>query len=105
MQEQDTSNTLMRRKRRKLQVKLKYKNKLALKDEIKAEKGKKQLLEFSIDVLTKEADELAKQAEKKMKMDLLVKSNAFREKVKEKRREIEQVEEKIKRTDKNLQQI
>lgn len=37
--------------------------KQALKDEIKAEKGKKRLLESSIDVLTKEADELAKQAE------------------------------------------
>ena len=62
-------------------------------------------MESSIDVLTKEADELAKQAEKKMKMDLLVESNAFREKVKEKRREIEQVEEKIKRADKKLLQI
>lgn len=41
----------------------------------------------------------------KMKMDWLVNSNAFREKVKEKRREIEQVEEKIKRADKKLQQI
>ena len=56
--------------------------KQALKDENKAEKGKKRLLESSIDVLTKEADDLAKQAEKKMKMDLLVKSNAFRETVK-----------------------
>ena len=77
----------------------------ALKDDIKAEKERKGKSESNIGVLTKEADELAKQAEKKMKMVLLVKSNAFREKIKEKRKEVEESDEKIKCADKKLQQM
>ena len=45
--------------------------------------------------LTKEADELASEAETKHKMDLLVKSNAMRPKSREKRKEIENEEKNI----------
>lgn len=51
-------------------------------------KGNKRKLELSADVLLKEADDLVQEAEKKRKMYLLIKSNAFREKAKGKRNEI-----------------
>ena len=48
----------------------------------------------------KEADDLAQQAEKKMTMDLLVKSNAFRAKVNEKKKEIEETFREIEKMEK-----
>ena len=59
---------------------------------MKADKIK---LELTADVLLKEADDLAKEAEKKIKMDLLVKSNAFRDKFKNKKEEIEESNKNI----------
>lgn len=53
----------------------------------------------------KEADNLANEAEKKMKMDLLVKSNAFRGKVKEKRKEIEETSKGIRKLEKTLSRL
>ena len=57
-------------------------------------KADKRKLELTADVLLKEADDLAKEAEKKIKMDLLVKSNAFRDKFKNKKEEIEESKKK-----------
>ena len=57
-------------------------------------KADKRKLELTADVLLKEADDLAKEAEKKRKMDLLVKSNAFRDKFKNKKEEIEESKKK-----------
>ena len=56
---------------------------------------KKQNLEATAANLSKEADQLAVDAEKNNKMDLLVKSNALRSKAKEKGAEVEVEEDKI----------
>ena len=55
-----------------------------------------------MDVLLREVDDLAQQAEKKLKMDLIVKSNAFRTKAKEKRVEIEEASMQIEKLEKSF---
>ena len=69
---------------------------------MKADKIK---LELTADVLLKEADDLAKEAEKKIKMDLLVKSNAFRDKFKNKKEEIEESKKKIEKLQNKIKEI
>ena len=64
--------------------------KKSVQDELATVKSTKRKLESSVNVLLRAADDLAQQAEKKLKMDLIVKSNAFRTKAKEKRVEIEE---------------
>ena len=74
-------------------------------DELTSTKCTKRKLESSVSVLLREADDLAQQAEKKLKMDFLVKSNAFRSKAKEKRMEIEEVSKKIEKLEKKLKEM
>ena len=57
---------------------------------------KKKKVECSMEVLCKEADELAKEAEKKHDFTLLTKSNAFRSKVSEKAEELSKLENELK---------
>ena len=68
----------------------------AIGGELNQSQRKKQKLEATAANLSKEADQLAVDAEKNNKMDLLVKSNALRSKAKEKRAEVEVEEDKIK---------
>ena len=68
----------------------------AIGEELNQSQRKKQKLEATPANLSKEADQLAVDAEKNSKMDLLVKSNALRSKAKEKRAEVEVEEDKIK---------
>lgn len=77
----------------------------SVQDELTVMKSNKRKLESSVDVLLREADEFAQQAEKKLKMDLIVKSNAFRSKAKEKRIEIEEASKQIEKLEKKLQEI
>ena len=73
----------------------KEKRKKEVQEELQSSRKKKERLEKMVQELTKEADELATEAETKHKMDLLVKSNALRSKSREKRKEIEHEEKNI----------
>ena len=73
----------------------KEKRKKEVQEELQSSRKKKERLEKMVQELTKEADELATEAETKHKMDLLVKSNAMRSKSREKRKEIENEEKNI----------
>ena len=66
-----------------------------VQEELQSSRKKKERLEKMVQELTKEADELATEAETKHKMDLLVKSDAMRSKSHEKRKEIENEEKNI----------
>ena len=63
---------------------------------IESSTKKRQKLETTHPDLRKEADQLAIEAEKKKKMDLIVKSNALRSKTKEKMVELQTEEHKVK---------
>ena len=73
----------------------KEKGKKEVQEELQSSRKKKERLEKMVQELTKEADELATEAETKHKMDLLVKSNAMRSKSREKRKKIENEEKNI----------
>ena len=79
--------------------------KKSVQDEVATVISTKRKLESSVDVLLREVDDLAHQAEKKLKMDLIVKSNAFRTKAKEKRVEIEEASKQIEKLEKKLQEF
>ena len=80
--------------------------KKSVQDELVTVKSTKRKLESSVNVLLRAADDLAQQAEKKLKMDLIVKSNAFRTKAKEKRVEIEEASKQtVKLEKKKLQEF
>ena len=79
--------------------------KKSVQDELATVKSTKRKLESSVDVLLREADDLAQQAEKKLKLDLIVKSNAFRTKAKEKRVEIEEASKQIEKLEKRLKEF
>ena len=51
-------------------------------------------MELCAETLLKEADDLAQEAEKKVKWDLVTKFSAFREKVKQKRSKLNKLERK-----------
>ena len=73
----------------------KEKRKKEVQEELQSSRKKKERLEKMVQELTKEADELATEAETKHKMKLLVKSNAMRSKSREKRKEIENEKKKL----------
>lgn len=62
-------------------------------------------MESCAESLLKEADDLAQEAEKKMKWDLVAKSNAFREKARDKQKQVEQTEIQLQSLEKNLQKM
>ena len=66
---------------------------------------KKQKLEATAANLSNEADQLAVDAEKNNKMDLLVKSNALRSKAKEKRQKWKLRREKNKGPEKQTEEV
>lgn len=79
--------------------------KKSVQQELTALRANKRKLELTADVLLKEADDLAQEAEKKRKMDLLAKSNAFRDKAKGKRKEIEESSKQIETLEKKLTEM
>lgn len=81
---------------------LKRKN---LQADLKVEETKRRRLKESIDSLSKEADELAKLAEKKQDLTFLSKSNAFRQKVTDKMEEESNVQKKIDHLKSELQSV
>ena len=68
----------------------------AIQDDMQAVERKKKLVKESMEAMTKEADELAKKAEKKQDFTLLSKSNTFRQKVTEKATEDKKLDVKLK---------
>ena len=64
--------------------------------------NREELRKKSVQDELREVDDLAHQAEKKLKMDLIVKSNAFRTKAKEKRVEIEEASKQIEKLEKSF---
>ena len=65
-------------------------------------KAKKQKMEYTALQLTDEADLLSHEAEKKETISLLTKANALRDRAKLKRKEVEELNEEIKRKEKKL---
>ncbi|KAJ8043765.1 hypothetical protein HOLleu_11016 [Holothuria leucospilota] len=65
----------------------KAKKRKAVQDELHDRQKKKKLIESAIDIMKKEADDLAQKAERRHDFSLLTKSNAFRRKVTEKAQE------------------
>ena len=79
--------------------------KKTVQEQLTTLKGKKRKLESCAETLLKEADDLAQEAEKKMKWDLVTKSNAFREKAKEKKKQVEQTGKEIETLEKTLKKM
>ena len=79
--------------------------KKSVKEQLTSLKGQRRKLESCVESLLKEADDLAQEAEKKMKWDLVAKSNAFREKARDKQKQVEQTEIQIQSLEKNLQKM
>ena len=76
-----------------------------LRSELASLRKCKRKLESHVEGLEKEANELAIQAKKKMKFDLLAKSNAFRSKATEHRKEIQELDRKIQSVSKNIEAL
>ena len=66
-----------------------------LRDDLSDARNKKTQIESTVATLMKEADSFAVEAEKKQKMDLLSKSNAFQQKAAEKRKCIADADKRI----------
>ena len=77
----------------------------AVQDDLDTERKKKTSLEKCVSNLEQEADALASEAERKNKMALLVKSNAYRVKAKEKKTGIDDTNSKIKELQCTLSKI
>lgn len=71
-------------------------------DELKNIKKRKTEMEKTINELLSDADKYARDAENKNKMSLLIKSNALRSKVSEKKKELQTIEEKIENVEKEI---
>lgn len=79
--------------------------KKTVQEQLTSLKKKKRKLESCVETLLKEADDLPQEAKKKVKWDLVSKSNAFIEKTKEKKKQFEETGKEIEALEKTLKEM
>lgn len=99
------TEVIWERKKAQEEATEKDRRKKELTEELSKARKKLEIFKKTSIDLVAEADDLAKEAEKKNKLNLLVKSNALRAKSQSKRKEVEDEEKNIEQLQKRLKQF
>ena len=83
----------------------KKKNKQSIRNELAKSRKRKLQLQTTTESPINEADDLAETAEPKNNLALLVKSNALRQKSRQKRKEVDKEEQNIEQLEKKLKSV